>query len=69
MRAQVTKEEKARRAELEAAVAAEDAAISRLHAESTGLTAQMERLEAALADVGGPKLRKQNALCERLQQV
>lgn len=66
---QVTEEAKKRLAELEAAIAAEEAVIELAQAEAAGFTAEAERLAAALADVGGPKLRKQRALVDRLQQV
>ncbi len=66
---QVTKEAKERLAELEATIAAEEAEIGQLQADAAGLTAEAERLTAALENVGGPKLRKQRALVDRLQQV
>lgn len=66
---QVTKEAKERLAELEATIAAEEAEIGQLQADAAGLTAEAARLAAALENVGGPKLRKQRALVDRLQQV
>lgn len=60
---------KAKLAELEDAIAGEEAEVQRLTAEAAGLTARAEALAEALAGVGGPKLRKARDAVQRLQEV
>jgi hypothetical protein len=64
---QVSKEDKAQLAALEAAVAAEDKAIAKLQRDMAGLNA--EAVAAALEAVGGEELQQQRALVDSLQQV
>lgn len=65
----MTKEDRARLAALEAAIAVEEKAIAKLQNAMAGLTADAEGLNAALQGVGGTALKKQRALVDTLQQV
>jgi hypothetical protein len=66
---QVSKEDKAQLAALEAAIAVEDKAIAKLQRDMAGLNAEAEAVAAALEAVGGEELKEQRALAESLQQV
>ena len=65
----MSKAAQAKLAELEDAIAGEEAEVQRLTAEAAGLTARAAALAEALGGVGGPKLRKAREAVQRLQEV
>lgn len=65
----MTKASNAQLAALGKAIAKEESEVVRLTAAATELTAKAAELAEALADVGGPKMRKHKEAVQRLQAV
>lgn len=62
-------EDAARLKALAADIVKEEKALADLRRKSEGLTRRAEALQAQIDDAGGEKLRRQRALCEKLQEV
>ena len=62
-------EDAARLKALAADIVKEEKALADLRRKSEGLTRRAKALQAQIDDAGGEKLRRQRALCEKLQEV
>ncbi len=65
----VSGEDAARLKSLAAAISLEEKALAELRRKSEGLSRRAEELQGRIDGAGGEKLRRQRALCEKLQEV